>query len=342
MPRLAASGLFLLLSACAGPAVSSAGSGLSLYFIDIEGGAATLIVTPAGESILVDSGMPGERDPGRIVRVAKEQAGLSQIDHHVITHWDIDHYGGTEPIGREMPIRSYYDHGPSVMKNDARYEKAYAVYQQIPPDRRRVLAPGDTIPLRSVPGGLPVEVRVVAAGGKVLGDNPPACAVHAMKPENMNDNASSIAFVLTFGAFRFYDGADLLWNFEHRLACPKLVVGPVDVYQVTHHGLPVSNHPALVNALNPRVAIMNNGDRKGCDPAVLETLRQCPGLQALFQLHLNLKVPPEAQAPPARIANREPEKTCPGQSIVLRVAPDSRSYTVTVGSAGTPERVSTR
>jgi hypothetical protein len=158
----------------------------------------------------------------------------------------------------------------------------------------------------------------------------------------MNDNASSLAFVLSYGRFRFYDGADLLWNFEHRLACPTPRVKPVDVYQVTHHGLPVSNNPALMKALDPRVAIMNNGDRKGCDPAVLESLRDLSGLQALFQLHLNLKVPPDRQAPAARIANREAEKACTGDNIVLRVAPDSRSYTVTVGRTGTPERFDTR
>jgi competence protein ComEC len=349
MKALRLPGLLLLavalLAACAGPAKGPSEQGLAIYFIDIEGGAATLIVTPAGESILVDSGVPGDRDPGRIVRTAREEARLRQIDHHIITHWDLDHYGGTEEIGRRIPILHYYDHGPSQAKPDPAYQKGYAAYVTIPEDRRRTLKPGDTIPLRSVPGGPPIELRILASNGQVIaGDrsNPPECPAHPGKPDAMNDNAGSIAFVLAYGLFRFYDGADLLWNFEHRLACPENRVGPVDVFQVTHHGLALSNHPALIQALNPRVAIMNNGDRKGCDRAVLKTLKESPGLEALYQCHLNLGLPPEEQAPPHRILSRERQSACPGGAIVLRVSPDGSSYTVSVGKDGRPERFETR
>jgi len=343
--RLVLAALAILATSCAGPARPApppAARGLDIYFVDIEGGASTLIVTPAGESLLVDSGMPGDRDPGRIVRVAKELAGLERIDHHLITHWDIDHYGGTEQIGAMIPIARYYDHGPSAARGDARYEKAYAAYQRIPADRRRTLRPGDTIPLQKVENGLPLMLRVVASDGKVVGDNPPSCEAHPAKAERMNDNASSVACVLSYGPFKLYDGADLLWNLEHRLTCPKNYIGTVDVFHVTHHGLPVSNNPALVNALRPRVAVMCNGDRKGCDPSVLTALKGCPGLEASFQMHLSLKVPPEQQAPAARIANRLPETECPGEHIVLRVAPDGASYTVAAGSQATPERFETR
>jgi beta-lactamase superfamily II metal-dependent hydrolase len=343
--RLVSILLVAMAAACSGtdrPPAPEAERTLDLHFIDVEGGASTLIVTPMGESILVDSGMPGDRDPARIVRVAREVAGLERIDHHLITHWDIDHYGGTEQIGASIPIGRYYDHGPAAGPGDARYRKAYAAYLAIPSERRRVLKPDDTIPLRRPSSGTPLVLRIVASDGKVVGENPPSCDAHPAKTDSMNDNAASVAFVLTYGPFKFYNGGDLLWNLEHRLACPKNFVGTVDLFQVTHHGLPVSNNPALVHALRPRVAIMNNGDRKGCDPSVLKTLRECPGLEALFQMHLNLKIPEDLQAPPARIANRSPEAQCPGERITVRVAPDGGTYTVTVGVRGRPETFETR
>ncbi len=339
-------GFVLLLAACAGAGTPGATRGLDIHFIDVEGGAAMIIVTPAGESILVDSGMPGDRDPARIVRYAREDASLERIDHHLITHWDIDHYGGTDQIGRMIPIGRYYDHGPTLgKKEDPRYRKGYGAYLRTPAERRRTLRPGDTIPLRPVPGGPPLGLRIVAAGGELLGGptpNPPSCATHPGKPGVMNENAGSVCFVLSYGAFDFYDGADLLWDQEHRLACPTPRVGPVDVMQVTHHGLPVSNNPALVNVLRPRVAVMNNGERKGGAPSVLETLKACPDLVAWYQHHLNLKLPPARQAPPHRIANRGPAKSCRAEPIVVRVAPDASTYTVTVGRDGKPERYETR
>ncbi len=347
MKSLLGTGVLLpaMLLACAGPGSPGPAHGLDIHFIDVEGGAATLIVTPAGESILVDSGMPGNRDPERIVRYAREQAGLSRIDHHLITHWDIDHFGGTEQIGALIPIVRYYDHGPTLAQEEARYRKAYDAYLQIPPGRRQVVKPGDVLPLRSTAGTPPLSLRVVAAHARVLAGsppNPPDCPRHPGKPDAMNDNAGSIAFVLTYGPFDFYDGADLLWNLEHRLACPNPVLRPVDVMQVTHHGLPVSNHPALQAVLSPCVAIMNNGDRKGCDPEVLKTLKASPGLEAWFQLHLNLRLPSGEQAPASRIANREPAKDCKAEPIVVRVSPDGASYTVTVGKDGAGERFMTR
>src|SRR5947209_18652656 len=84
--------------------------GLDVYFVDTEGGAATLIVTPAGESVLIDCGNPGKRDAERINKTARE-AGLTAIDKLLITHWHLDHYGGVAHLSELIPIRKFYDRG---------------------------------------------------------------------------------------------------------------------------------------------------------------------------------------------------------------------------------------
>src|SRR5260370_24168622 len=84
--------------------------GLDIYFIDTEGGAATLIVTPTGESVLIDCGNPGKRDAERIHKVSTEQARLTAIDHHIITHWHTDHYGGVERLAQLSSLKHYYPH----------------------------------------------------------------------------------------------------------------------------------------------------------------------------------------------------------------------------------------
>jgi hypothetical protein len=85
------------------------------------------------------------------------------------------------------------------------------------------------------------------------------------------------------------DLGDLTWNKEFSLACPANLIGTVDLYLTTHHGLDQSNNPALVHALHPRVAIMNNGARKGGSPAAWQTVHSSPGLQDLWQLHYSVE-----------------------------------------------------
>jgi len=315
---------------------SAAPKTLDIYFIDVEGGAATLIVTPAGESLLVDTGFPGDRDAGRIAHVALEVAGLKQIDHCVITHWHRDHVGGVAPLSRLIPIKHFYDHGlPATIASDMQAENIEA-YKLTTQGKSVTLKPGDRIPLeRSSSGGAgSVTARVLAAGGMVVGETNREPQVRPCgenlqpKPEDTSDNANSIGFLLVFGGFKFFDGGDLTWNVENRLACPKNLVGAVDVFQVDHHGNDSSNNPLLVRGLNPRVAIINSGPRKGAEPGTFVTLSQLKTIDGIYQLHRNLRTSDTENTTSGYIANEE--EACQGNFIKLSVASDSKSYTVTI------------
>jgi beta-lactamase superfamily II metal-dependent hydrolase len=338
-----------LLAAClaAAPDRAEAPRGLDIYWVDTEGGAATLIVTPAGESVLIDCGNPGARDAERIHRVATELAGLKAIDHLVITHWHLDHYGSVARLARMFPVRNYYDRGiPDSLKEDPKnFPTLIEAYKAASGGKSRTLRPGDEIPLRQPAGGPPLRLLCLCAGGEVLPDQPgapenPAAKEHRPKPRDDTDNARSLGFLLSYGGFRFLDLGDLTWNIEYKLVHPTDKVGPVDVYQTTHHGLDISNNPVLLNTVRPRVAVFNNGPHKGCDPAVTAALRRVPGLEAIYQLHRNLDVGSQENAPAGFIAN--PDEKCAAEPIKLSVAPDGKSYGVTVGRGGKPRRYPTR
>jgi competence protein ComEC len=311
---------------------------LDIYWPDVEGGGGTLIKTPAGESILVDTGMPGERDPGRIRKVAAEVAGLKQIDHLVTTHFDIDHYGGAADLAKLIPIGCVYDHG--LPERDADRDpsaKRFQAYREFKATRRVQIHAGDQLTLRQTPGLPPVVLRCVAAQGKVIAPRPDQrqtnalCAEATLKAEDSSENVNSVALVLEFGSFRFFDGADLTWNIEGQLVCPLNRIGAVDVYQVDHHGFDISNNSVLVRSLAPTVSVMVNGTRKGCEPGTVATLRSTPSIQANYQLHRNLQ---EGQSNTADdlIANQETK--CSGNYIKCCVAADAKSYTVTIPGTG--------
>lgn len=342
-PRAALSiiGVMLMLSVTVvcQPQATPRPKTLDIYFVDTEGGAATLIVTPAGESLLVDSGNPGERDAGRIARAAKEVAGLKQIDHYITTHWHSDHVGGIAPLTRLIPVKRFYDHGPrSPIPPDVKPELMEA-YRQVSQGKATTLKAGDEIKLKSNRALPPLRLRVLAADGIVLGEQPGAPQIQPCgkdfvpKPEDTSDNARSVAFLLSFGDFKFFDGGDLTWNTEHRLVCPANLVGPIDVFQANHHGLDISNNPALVQALAPRVAIINNGARKGGEQRTFATLKGVPGLEAIFQLHRNVRTTEADNTSPAFVANDQ--ESCKGEFVKLSVEPNAKRYTVTVPSKGT-------
>lgn len=330
---------FLLLGltlVCGAAAATTAGAvaserPLSIYFIDVEGGAATLIVTPARESILIDTGWPGleNRDPLRIQRAVRD-AGLERIDHLVTTHWHVDHYGGIEGLAKLLPVRKYWDRGiPEALREDTRnFPTLIAAYQRASAGRRQTLTAGESIPLKPV--SAKIELEVVAASGKVMpeagGEPQPGCDEHPARPVDRSDNAQSIAIRLRLGEFDFLNCGDLTWNVEHQLVCPRNRIGKVDLYQVTHHGMDTSNNPLLVRAIEPVCAVMANGPRKGGAPAVMELLKSLPSLKAWYQLHRNVAIPEDAQAPRMRIANWD--DTACGDYLRVDVTPDGRSYRV--------------
>jgi len=317
------------------PAVGQTASRtLDIYFIDVEGGAATLIVTPTGESLLIDSGFPGDRDAGRIAHVALEVAGLKQIDHYLTTHWHRDHVGGIARLAQLIPVKNYYDHGlPKTIGADMQPELIDA-YKQTTQGKSITLKPGDQIKLRSQKNMPPLYVRVLAAGGSVLHETSaipqirPCGPVFEARAEDKTDNVNSVGTVLSFGRFTFFDGGDLTWNIENRLVCPNRLIGPIDVYQVDHHGFDISNNPVLIRALNPRVAVINDGPRKGGEAGTYARLKNLKEIEGIYQLHRNVRTTDKDNAPPDFIANDE--EACQGNFIKLSVDPAGKSYTVTI------------
>jgi hypothetical protein len=310
--------------------------GLQVEWVDVEGGAATLIVTPAGESVLVDTGWEGARDAERI-KAAAARLGVSRIDHLITTHWHRDHVGGVAALAERMPVGRYYDHGfPEPLPDLAPELKA--AYLRTTGGRSTVLRPGDTIPLRQVKDGPPVAIEVVTSHGLVAGEAPGAaqtrpCPEHEAIPDDASDNYRSVGVVVRFGRFDLLDLGDLTRNVEHKLACPKNLAGVVDVYQASHHGAADSNDPALLRAVAPTVAVVNNGARKGGKAAAYRRLRETASVQDVFQVHRNVEALPADNAPAAFVANDE--EACQAHPVRLAVDAAARTYTVEVPAKGT-------
>jgi beta-lactamase superfamily II metal-dependent hydrolase len=322
--------------------------GLDIYFIDTEGGAATLIVTPEGESVLIDSGNPGKRDAERIHKVATGPAKLTAIDHHIITHWHVDHYGGVERLAQLIPIKHYYHHGipETLMEDKTNFPVLIKAFKAACKDKETRLKPGDTVPLKQTEGGPKLELFCLCGHGEVIPDQPgapenPVAKEHKPQDPDPTDNAKSLGFLLKFGGFRFLDLGDLTWNVEYKLVHPSDKIGLVDLYQVTHHGLNISNNTVLLKTVQPRVAVFNNGPRKGGHPQVIAGLRRLPEPPTIYQLHRNVTAGAAENTDPDLIANAA-EKECKGESIVAAIAADAKSYTVTVGGTGKSKRFDTR
>lgn len=304
---------------------------LEIYWIDAEGGAATLIVSPGGESMLVDTAnrTRDDRDAKRIM-AAVQMAGLTKIDILLTTHFHGDHIGAMEALAKLIPIGMYLDHGDSVELARPNIAAAYQAYVALAGSHRRILKAGDKIPLKGV------EIDVVMSAGqgiaearKGAGAKNAACDDYKEKaPEGDPDNDQSVGFVLKYGKFDFIDMGDLSWNYEPKLTCPANLIGKVDLYQTTHHGLDRSNSPQFVWAIAPTVAVMNNGPRKGGQASVFETLRKSPGLQDIWQGHLALGTPVEVNSGEQMIANLEATAECKGN--LLKASVDAKGqFTMT-------------
>jgi competence protein ComEC len=279
----------LLISPLAWPQASNV---LSIYFVDVEGGQSTLFVAPSGESMLVDTGFPGERDATRIAAVAKE-AGVSQISYLLITHYHGDHVGGVPEVAKRVPIVTFIDHGPSA-EQTLNVPQSYATYLGVRDSGQHqhiVAKPGLKLPIKGI------DVQVVSAATELIskplpggGAANPLCSEFQPKDETKDpllagENAQSVGTVISLGKFRMVDFGDLTWNHEHGLACPRNLIGSVDLYLTTHHGQNISGLPMLVYALHPRAAVMNNGAKKGGASDTFQILHKSPGLEDLWQLH---------------------------------------------------------
>jgi competence protein ComEC len=278
-----------------------------MYVVDVEGGNATLFVSPSGESLLMDTGNGGAaaaRDADRIMAAVKD-AGLSRIDHLITTHWHGDHFGAMAEVAGRIPVRHYIDHGPSVQSQPASDAFLKDTYPLLFGKARRTIAkPGDRIAIADL------DWRIVTSAGEAIktplpgaGAANPYCATAKPQDPDPTENAQSVGSVVSYGQFKAVHLGDLTWNKEFDLMCPANRVGIADVFFVTHHGQPVSNNPVVVHALRSRVAIMNNGTRKGGQPPAMQVLHSAPGLEDLWQVHFSLLSGQEYTVPGLFIAN---------------------------------------
>jgi beta-lactamase superfamily II metal-dependent hydrolase len=325
---------------------------LDIYFIDVEGGAATLIVTPGNESLLIDSGYPdnGGRDRDRILKVLRDVAKLDHLDHAAVTHWHLDHYGNHAALAAQIKIHNFWDRGiPETLAEDKNFEKRIVDYRAASQNKSKTLKAGDAIPFKdwAMKGSqTPLSLKVVTASREVIpnvGPPNPFAADNKPQADDPSDNAASLSFLMKYGPFSFLCCGDLTWNIEAKLMTPNNPIGQVDLFMVTHHGLGVSNNPTLVLAVDPKVCVMCNGPTKGCDPATNATLRRIKSLEAIYQLHRNVRLKADEQTPAEFIANNvEDTASCQGEFVKVSVAPDGTSYTVQIGAEGAKREFKTR
>jgi competence protein ComEC len=322
-----------LLFVPASQAVHAATKSLEIYFIDVEGGQSTLIVDPQGESLLIDTGWDDfhMRDADRIVAAAKD-AGIDHIDDLLLTHYHSDHAGGVPQLAGLIKIGAFFDHGPNTeSSNDT--PSVYAAYEKVADSKRVTVKPGDRIPLKGI------DVQVLTAAGEEItsalpgaGQPNPLCASEPQYPPDPSENSRSVGVLITFGKFRFLDLGDLTNLKELGLACPNNLIGTVDLYLVTHHGTAHpgtgdgSNARAIVHALHPRVAVMNNSAIKGGHPFTWQIVHDSPGLEGFWQLHYSMAGAEEHNVPRDFIANVGGEDD--GHYIKVTAEPNA-TFTVT-------------
>lgn len=333
MRRFLTAVFFVCLLAVASLSAAPDTKPLQIYFIDVEGGQATLVIAPNGQSVLIDTGWPGYdgRDADRIISAAR-LAGLQQIDYVLITHYHRDHVGGVPQLAESFKIGTFIDHGPNLEDSEvtrtdyAAYEKAIAGHAHV------VVKPGWALPIKGI------EVKVLSAAGDLItvplagaGEANPYCAKEPSAPVDATENARSVGTMITYGKFRFLDLGDLTKKKELELACPNNLLGTVDLFLVTHHGADLSNSKALVWALHPRVAVIDNGPRKGASPAAWQIVHDSPGLEDLWQLHYAAESDKDHNVDAEHIANVK--ENCEGKYIKV-TADNDGSFTLTNARTG--------
>lgn len=313
------------LALCAQAFAAPAKGALEVYFIDVEGGQATLFVTPTHDSLLIDTGWPANngRDADRIVAAAK-LAGVTKLDYVLITHYHDDHVGGVPQLVERIPVGTFIDHGPNRETNDAHTQQNWEAYQKTiaTHGKRLIVNPGDKLPIKGL------DATVISADGVLIGQPVASggsansfCNAAAKYPPDATENGRSLGVLLTFGKLRLLDLGDLTSDKEQELMCPMNKLGKIDVYIVSHHGWYQSSAPLLVDAIQPRIAIMDNGAKKGGSPAVIDTVQHSAGLENLWQLHYSEEGGATHNVTAPYIANLSGADT--GYYLKLAVNPDN-------------------
>ena len=322
--------LALTAALAGGTRIVPAAGTLDIYWIDVEGGASTLIVTPGGQSVLMDAGFAGfdDRDPSRIARVVREEAGLKRLDYVLTSHFHGDHVGGLAALSRVVEIGSFIDHGESVEKASGPGKALWDGYVALAGNRRRAMKPGQRLMLDGA------ELIIVAAHSEVLakpladaGRNP-LCDSFKAQPEDVGENGKSLGYLLRAGKFEFVNLGDLSWNFQRELACPVNLLGKVDLFQATHHAVRDDVLPQQMWAMAPAVTVMNNGPAKGAGAVAVETILRSPGLEDLWSLHRALENDEAHNAQERLTANLGRSDNCAAHWIRARVDA-AGTYTLT-------------
>lgn len=285
----------------------SASKTLQIYAIDVEGGQSTLIVSPSGQSLLIDTGWSGfnGRDADRIVSAAKA-AGVSQLDYVLITHYHRDHVGGVPQLAGRMKIGAFVDHGPNLEDSDVTRQD-YAAYEKVLTGHEHlVVKPGEHLPIKGI------DVLVLTAAGDHItkplhgaGQANQNCSSEPKPPVDTTENARSLGVLVTYRKFRLLDLGDLTKDKELELVCPVNLIGSANLFIVTHHGFNSSNSKALVAAVHPQAAIMNNGAHKGASPAAWQIVSDVVGPDKLWQLHYAVDGGPAHNVEQKFIANAD-------------------------------------
>jgi competence protein ComEC len=317
---------------------------LKIYFVDVEGGQASLFVTPTGESLLIDTGWPGfnGRDADRIVEAARD-AGISKIDYVLITHFHMDHAGGAPQLADRIPIGTFIDHGENRESTEAATTHAWQEYQrllQIGKYKHIIAKPGDKLPLHGI------DTVVASGDGAVLakplpgsGRKNPACKNTAQDQPDQTENGRSLGLVITFGKLRILDLGDLTEDKERELMCPVNRFGKFDIYVVSHQGFFECCSSEIVHGIDPRVAIMDNGARKGGSPAAWDIVESSPHLENLWQLHYSEEGGVQHNVPAEFIANKQGSEG--GNYLLLTARPDG-SFAVLNSRTGKTKRYPAR